>query len=57
VVRLLEVMTDPGSASIRDATIDSEQIFDDEPVTEDQERAVAAELGLTIEQAREGRKL
>ena len=64
VVRLLEVMTDPESASIRNAPID------DEPVTEEEERAVAAskewfknnrgisieevaaELGLTMEQVR-----
>jgi len=62
VVRLLEVMTDPEAASIRNAPID------DEPVTEEEERAVAAskewfknnrgipmaevaaELGLTMEQ-------
>lgn len=36
VVRLLEVMTDPAAASIRNAPID------DEPVTEEEERAVAA---------------
>jgi len=36
VVRLLEVMTDPEIVSIRDAPID------DEPVTEEEERAVAA---------------
>lgn len=36
VVRLLEVMTDPEAASIRHAPID------DEPVTEEEERAVAA---------------
>jgi len=36
VVRLLEVMTDPEIASIRNASID------DEPVTEEEERAVAA---------------
>jgi hypothetical protein len=35
VVRLLEVMTGPEIVSIRDAPID------DEPVTEDEERAVA----------------
>jgi hypothetical protein len=64
VVRLLEVMTDPEAASIRNAPID------DEPVTEEEERAVAAskewfknnrgipmeevaaELGLTMEQIR-----
>ncbi len=64
VVRLLEVMTDPGIASIRDAPID------DEPVTEEEERTVAvskewfknnpglpfedvvAELGFTMEQVR-----
>ena len=64
VVRLLEVMTDPESASIRNAPID------DEPVTEEEERAVAAskewfkhnrgipfeevaaELGFTMEQIR-----
>ena len=62
VVRLLEVMTDPETASIRNAPVD------DEPVTEEEERAVAAskewfqnnpgiplekvvaELGLTMEQ-------
>jgi len=62
VVRLLEVMTDPEIATIRNAPID------DEPVTEEEERAVAAskewfknnrgipmeqvasELGLTMEQ-------
>jgi hypothetical protein len=62
VVRLLEVMTDPETASIRNAPID------DEPVNEEEERAVAAskewfknnrgipmeevaaELGLTMEQ-------
>jgi hypothetical protein len=36
VVRLLEVMTDPETVSIGDAPID------DEPVTEEEERAVAA---------------
>ena len=36
VVRLLEVMTDPANASIADAPID------DEPVSEEEERAVAA---------------
>lgn len=36
VVRLLEVMTDPEIVSIRNAPID------DEPVTEEEERAVAA---------------
>ena len=36
VVRLLEVMTDPEATSIRNAPID------DEPVTEAEERAVAA---------------
>lgn len=36
VVRLLEVMTDPANVSIRNAPID------DEPVTEEEERAVAA---------------
>jgi len=36
VVRLLEVMTDPESSSIRNAPVD------DEPVTKDEERAVAA---------------
>jgi hypothetical protein len=36
VVRLLEVMTDPAMVAIGDAPID------DEPVTEDEERAVAA---------------
>ena len=36
VVRLLEVLTDPEAASIRIAPID------DEPVTEEEERAVAA---------------
>jgi hypothetical protein len=36
VVRLLEVMTDPENVSIRDAPLD------DEPVTEEEERAVAA---------------
>ena len=36
VVRLLEVMTDPASVSIADAPID------DEPVSEEEERAVAA---------------
>ncbi len=64
VVRLLEVMTDPETASIRNAPTD------DEPVTEEEERAVAAskewfksnrgipmeevaaELGLTMEQVR-----
>jgi predicted transcriptional regulator len=64
LVRLLEVMTDPETASIRTAPID------DEPVTEEEERAVAAskewfknnrgipmeevasELGLTMEQIR-----
>jgi hypothetical protein len=64
VVRLLEVMTDPENASIRDAPVD------DEPVTEEEERAVAAskqwfknnpgipfedvvaELGFTMEQIR-----
>ncbi len=64
VVRLLEVMTDPEIASIRNAPID------DEPATEEEERAVAAskewfknnrgipmeevaaELGLTMEQVR-----
>jgi hypothetical protein len=64
VVRLLEVMTDPESASIRNAPID------DEPVSEEEERAVAAskewfqknqgipfeevvaECGLTVEQIR-----
>jgi hypothetical protein len=35
VVRLLEVMTGPEIVSIRDAPID------DEPVTQDEERAVA----------------
>ena len=67
VVRLLEVMTDPETASIRNAPVD------DEPVTQEEERAVAAskewfqtnpgipleevaaELGLTMEQVR-GRK-
>jgi hypothetical protein len=64
LVRLLEVMTAPETASIRTAPID------DEPVTEEEERAVAAskewfkknrgismeemaaELGLTMEQVR-----
>jgi hypothetical protein len=64
VIRLLEVMTDPETASIRNAPID------DEPVTEEEERAVAAskewfknnrgipmeqvaaELGLTMKQVR-----
>jgi hypothetical protein len=64
VVRLLEVMTDPVAAWIRNAPID------DEPVTEEEERAVAAskewfqnnpgipfeevvaELGFTMEQVR-----
>ena len=36
VVRLLEVMTDPETFSIRNAPID------DEPVSEEEERAVAA---------------
>ena len=36
MVRLLEVMTDPETASIRNAPID------DEPVSEEEERAVAA---------------
>jgi hypothetical protein len=36
VVRLLEVMTDPANTSIADAPID------DEPVSEEEERAVAA---------------
>ena len=36
VARLLEVMTDPAAVSIRNAPID------DEPVTEEEERAVAA---------------
>jgi hypothetical protein len=36
VVRLLEIMTDPDTASIRNAPLD------DEPVTEEEERAVAA---------------
>jgi hypothetical protein len=36
VVRLLEVMTDPANVSIADAPID------DEPVSEEEERAVAA---------------
>jgi hypothetical protein len=36
VVRLLEVMTDPAAVSIRNAPID------DEPVTAEEERAVAA---------------
>ena len=36
VVRLLEVMTDRETASIHDAPVD------DEPVTEEEERAVAA---------------
>lgn len=65
VVRLLEVMIDPQTASIRDAPID------DEPVPEEEERAVAAskdwfqknqgisfeelvaDLGLTMEQIRD----
>ena len=64
VVRLLEVMTDSETASIRNAPID------DEPVTEEEARAVAAskewfknnpgtpfedvvaELGFTMEQIR-----
>ena len=64
VIRLLEVMIDPESASIRNAPID------DEPATDEEERAVAvskewfknnrgipmeevaAELGLTMEQVR-----
>ena len=64
VVRLMEVMTDPETVSIRNAPID------DEPVTEEEERAVAAskewfqknqgipfeevvaECGLTMEQIR-----
>lgn len=64
VVRLLEVMTEPETASIRNAPID------DEPVSEEEERAVAAskewfknnpgipfeevaaELGLSMEQIR-----
>jgi hypothetical protein len=68
VVRLLEIMTDPETASIRNAPID------DEPVTEEEERAVAAskewfknnpgipfedvvaELGLTMEQVRGHKK-
>jgi predicted transcriptional regulator len=36
VARLLEVMTDPETAPIRSAPVD------DEPVTDDEERAVAA---------------
>jgi len=36
VARLLEVMTDPANVSIGNAPVD------DEPVTEDEERAVAA---------------
>ena len=36
VVRLLEVMTDPANVSIRNAPID------DEPVTDEEQRAVAA---------------
>jgi len=36
VVRLLEVMTDPATGSIHNAPID------DEPVTEEEDRAVAA---------------
>jgi hypothetical protein len=68
VVRLLEVITDPAAASIRNAPID------DEPVTEEEERAVAAskewfknnpgipleevaaELGFTMEQIRGDRE-
>lgn len=68
VVRLLEIMTDPETASIRNAPID------DEPATEEEERAVAAskewfknnpgipfedvvaELGLTMEQVRGHKK-
>jgi hypothetical protein len=68
VVRLLEVMTDPAAASIRNAPID------DEPVTEEEERAVAASkewfrnnpgipleevaagLGFTMEQIRGARE-
>ena len=64
VVRLLEVMTDPANASIRNAPLD------DEPVTQEEERAVAAskewfknnpgipfdevvaDLGFTMEQVR-----
>ena len=64
VVRLLEVMTDPETASIRHAPVD------DEPVNEEEERAVAAskewfqsnpgipfeevvaDLGFTMEQVR-----
>jgi hypothetical protein len=67
VVRLLEVMTDPETATIRNAPID------DEPVSEEEERAVAAskewfrnnqgvpfeevvaEIGLTMEQIRGGK--